>query len=423
MDPKIAPVASSERIMLLDVLRGFAIFGILMVNMQYFFMPITSMLAGHIATTDAGRISEGFIKYFFEGKFYVLFSMLFGYGFWLFIKRKRSGGGSIIPLYRRRLLVLLLFGAVHIVLLWPGDILFFYALFGFLLILFRNRNERSLLKWALVLVLVPKILMALMVIIFQFAQTDPAAAEAMAAGLQEREEYIAGFVSQAYSVYSGGTFTRIAAMRISEFQLMLPGVLFFYPVVLAMFLVGVWASRRNIFGNYRENLPFFRKAFRWGLGTGLIFNAIYVYTFFRTETMGMPDIWGLLSTVFHAAGGIAFLAFYVSAIVLLIERGKFNIPAKYLAPVGRMALTNYLLHSIICTTLFLPYGFGLFGRITVVEGILLSILIFGLQIPFSRYWLEHFNYGPFEWLWRSLTYGNWQPFKKGIPSGGKVSVA
>jgi uncharacterized protein len=415
MNSKISPVAASERILLLDVLRGFAILGILVVNMQYFYRPITSLLTETVAsTTVPGMISEGIIKYFFEGKFYVLFSMLFGYGFWLFISSKTTDGDGVLTLYIRRLLVLLFFGLAHIILLWPGDILFFYAIFGLLLILFRKKKERSLVKWGISLILVPKILMALMILFSHLAQANPAAAETMAAAMLEREQYIAGFVSRAGAIYSAGTFSQIMETRIREFVMLLPGVLFFYPVVLAMFLAGVWAARKKLFINYRENLPFFRKAFWWGLGTGLIFNSIYVYSFFRTSLMGMPDTWGLISTVFHAAGGIAFLAFYVSAFVLLLAGGKLEWLAGYLAPVGRMALTNYLLHSIICTTLFLPYGFGLFGRLTVIEGILLSLLIFGLQIPFSRYWLKHFSYGPFEWLWRSLTYGKWQPMVKGV---------
>jgi uncharacterized protein len=117
----------------------------------------------------------------------------------------------------------------------------------------------------------------------------------------------------------------------------------------------------------------------------------------------------MLST---ALGGVFLGLFYVSVIVLMLNRGKLQTFSRLLAPVGRMALTNYLMHSIICTSIFYGYGFGLYGKVSIFQGILLTILIFALQIPFSQFWLNHFHYGPFEWLWRSLTYGKLQPFRK-----------
>jgi uncharacterized protein len=128
--------------------------------------------------------------------------------------------------------------------------------------------------------------------------------------------------------------------------------------------------------------------------------------------MTIPNGWYILSTTSHIIGGISFGMMYVSIVALLFAKGKQKFLTQALAPVGRMALTNYLLHSIITAILFLPFGFGLFGKMEVWQGIVLTVLIFALQIPFSRFWLNRFHYGPFEWFWRSLTYMKIQPFQK-----------
>jgi uncharacterized protein len=413
MIAKFAPVPSAERIILLDVLRGLAIFGILIVNMQIFYRPVTVMLIGYTGSaTIADQAGEAFIKFFFEGKFYVLFSMLFGYGFWMFIKRAKPDIRSVLPIFRVRLLVLLLIGAAHAVLLWPGDILVFYSLFGFLLILFIRKQDRALINWAIWLALTPVIITVLSGLMIAMASLTPESAEMVGKTMQEREQTMVIFLNQAINVYSDGTFSEIVTVRLREYLMLLPGILFFYPTVLAMFLVGVWAARRGLLENHSKQLPFFNRALWWGLGAGVVFNAIYTYAWFRAGSLSMPGFWTVVASLFHTSGGISFFIFYVSAVVILFKKGRFALPAEYLAPVGQMALTNYLLQSVICTTIFLPYGFGLFGQITVLQGILISITIFSLQIPLSIYWLRYFNFGPLEWLWRSLTYMTWQPFRK-----------
>jgi uncharacterized protein len=171
-------------------------------------------------------------------------------------------------------------------------------------------------------------------------------------------------------------------------------------------------QEKGIIKNYSDHLPFFRRLLKWGLVIGIPVSAATVYAYTQAP-MSQPGIWNLLGTTGHTVSGIMLGLAYVSAIVLLTANGRMGKLLGLIAPVGRMALTNYLLHSIICTTLFLPYGFGLFGKIEIWQGILLTIVIFGLQIPFSIFWLKHFNYGPFEWLWRSLTYWKIQPLTVG----------
>ncbi len=404
------PVSRKDRIMQIDVLRGLAIFGILMVNMQIFHTPIITMLQGYGGSAStADFISQLFIKLFFEGKFYVMFSMLFGYGFYLFMHKQTDEGVSIVPFFRRRLFYLLLFGILHVVLLWPGDILIFYALFGFVLLLYRNVSDRGLIKWAIWLSLIPVIFTALAALMIQLAMMVPEAAAEAQQGIQENMERTQNMMQEFIAIYTNGSFTEIAMVRVREWTVMLPGLLFFYPMVLAMFLIGFWAARKGLVKNIQDHLGFFQKAFWWGLVLGLPLSVAYFWGYTKAEGQ-MPGPIMLLSSTAHIYGGFFLSLAYVSAIVLLVQRGKLKRFSHLLAPVGRMALTNYLMHSIICTTLFLPYGFGLFGQITHWQGIIISIAIFSVQIPLSRWWLNRFRFGPFEWLWRSLTYLKWQPF-------------
>lgn len=411
-EQNISPVAITERIQLLDVFRGLAIFGILMVNMQVFYHPITYMIIGSQSGGESlSVISESFIKFFFEGKFYVLFSMLFGYGFWLFINKQVPDGVRIIPVFRRRLFFLLLFGIAHFVFLWGGDILFFYALFGFFLILSRNISDERLISWAIPLALVPTIIMGFLMIMAWAFSGIPEAAEGMERSMTENAAALKLLAEEALVVHSSGNYWEILSMRLREWLTITQGGIFvFYPVVLGMFLFGSWVARKGYVKNYQEHLPFIRKVFWWSFTSGIILNTLYAISYQHSQP-NILNFWSFLSTITHTTGGVSFALVYTTAIILLTAKGGLITFSKALSPVGRMALTNYLLHSIICTTLFYSYGFGLLGKVEVWQGIILTIVIFALQIPFSKWWLKRFRYGPFEWLWRSLTYWKLQPFR------------
>lgn len=409
------PVKSQDRIVLLDVLRGLAIFGILMVNMQLFFRPMLYILTGFQGDESTlDQISTAFIKFFFEGKFYVMFSLLFGYGFFIFMNKNSEPGTNVLPVYLRRMFFLLIIGASHVVLLWSGDILIFYAMFGFLLPLFRKVSDRGLLRWAIWLAIIPSAITALMFVFISLMRQIPEAAPHIEAGLNQGAEAMKELTMKAAATYSSGTFAEIARTRLFEYRILLPGVLFFYPVVLAMFLLGSLAARKRLIENYKDYLPFFKKSARWGALIGIPFSALFAVSYFYAEPQKI-NIFQTLNTLSLALGGFFMSLFYISSVVLLSNQGKLNTISRLLSPVGRMALTNYLLHSIICSTLFYSYGFGLFGHITTFQGVLLTLIIFGLQIPLSHWWLKKFYFGPFEWLWRSLTYLKIQPLLKPNP--------
>lgn len=407
------PLNQNERIELIDALRGFALFGILMVNMLYMYAPMTQVMLG--AKADASMlqiIAESFIKFFFEGKFYVIFSMLFGYGFYIFMNKSNANNAPILPVFKRRLIILLIFGLAHIALLWVGDVLVYYSLFGFVLIIFRNASDTKIIKWAVILGLLPAFLLSLLTLLVALMAHIPEAKAQMDIEFEENIIIINNLVERAYSVYSSGTFTEMISFRIEEYLFLANGsILFFCPVILAMFLVGFWAARKGLLAHFNNNISFFRKTFWWGLFIGIISNVLYTISYHHAQP-NVPGGWSLVFASMHTFGGFSLGLCYVSGIILLFNKEKEQFFVQYIAPVGRMALTNYIMQSTITALLFHAYGLGFYGKVEAWQGIALTVLIYLLQIAFSRCWLKHFQFGPLEWLWRSLTYLKLQKMKK-----------
>ncbi|MDW8069462.1 MAG: DUF418 domain-containing protein [Anaerolineae bacterium] len=409
----LVPVHPAERIQVLDILRGFALFGILLVNMQIFSHPIQVILfPTDPATPWPDRVAEWLILTFGEGKFYALFSMLFGMGMMLLMGRVEARGGRFVPLYVRRLLVLLGIGLVHAFLIWMGDILVMYALLGFLLLLFRKAQPRTLLIWIGVFIAVPIMLLAGATALVALGRSIPEGAAQMdAAFAQIRSTFLAD-LERAYRVYSEGNFAEITAQRVYDYLSM--GLSSFYFIgfnVMAMFLLGVYLDRRGVFRDLESHRGLFRKLLVWGLALGLAGNALYATLIMPRSRFEMSGPL-LLATVAHTLGAPLLMLAYVSAISLLMLRPPWEQRLRVLAPAGQMALTNYLAQSIICTLIFYGYGLGLFGKVGAAAGIGLTLLIYFVQVLFSRWWMRRFLFGPAEWLWRSLTYLKWQPFRR-----------
>jgi len=409
----IAPVQQAERIQIVDILRGFALFGILFVNMTIFSRPIQSILFPVDPTTPwFDRSVEWLIHFLGEGKFYALFSMLFGLGLTLQMERIEGRGGRFVPLYLRRLLVLLGIGIVHAFLIWMGDILIIYALLGFLLIMFRKAKPRTLLVWMVILIALPLLFNAAATGLVELGRSAPEGAiqiEAAFAGT------IAGFTTDlenAYLVYANGNFAEITAQRFYDYTSM--GLMSFFVMgfnVMAMFLLGVYFGKQDIFRDLEANRDLFRKLLVWGLLIGLGGNALYATLILPISRIELS--WPLLlATVAQGIGAPLLMLAYVSAFCLVALSPGWGKRLQMLAPVGQIALTNYLTQSIVCTLIFYSYGLGLFGKMGGAMGIGLSIVIYLLQIPFSHWWMKRFKYGPAEWLWRSLSYGKPQPMKR-----------
>ncbi len=403
----LTPVQPGERIEVLDILRGFALFGILLVNMDLFINPIQSLLRPVTAGSSQTDLAVSFfVKFIGEGKFYSLFSFLFGYGFAILFLRSEEKGISFKALVSRRFFVLLLIGLIHAYLIWVGDILFMYSLLGFLLILFRKSKPKTLLIWAFVLLALPILLLAVGTLAIEAGKNIPEAAEQINNSFAEQTVQYQNDIERAYKIYPTGNFMEITQQRAYDMKFMISSMLFLALPVFAMFLIGLYFGKRQLLHNISENTVLWKKLFVWGLIFGIIGNLVFASLILSLERF-VPSFNLLFASLGQTIGALALCFFFISAFALYLNSDKSNKNYfAFLSPVGRMALTNYLMQSIICTMIFYGYGLGQFGQISKSEGLLLVVVIFFFQMILSNWWINRMKlkYGPVEWLWRKLTY-------------------
>jgi len=305
--------------------------------------------------------------------------------------------------------VLLLIGAFHLYFLWDGDILFLYALLGFLLPLFRKCSDRSLLIWAGALILSPVLIDVVQVLLNirmgSFLQS-------MAHSMDKQNGVPLDDTSAQY-LYSNNAgwnewrnwqkagFLYRYAYLIESNRL---------PKVLGMFLIGFWAGRKMIYAKPADYVGLFKSIRKWGFIIGIPANLAIAW--FEIDNKHIPNAWGLLDTFFYAVGVVPLSLAYVASICLFWVRTKGDNNWKVLAPVGRMALTNYLMQTILCIIIFYGVGFGLGGNMGPVVFWPIAFVIYSLQVIYSNWWFNYFEYGPVEWIWRQLTYGKRLNLKK-----------
>ena len=392
----MTPVPPAQRIELLDILRGAALFGILASNMRGFDSPMAAYIDHSLMWRGtADRIAQGGIDLLITGKFLTLFAFLFGVGFGMQMDRVAERGAST-GFYLRRLAVLLSLGLLHGFLLWWGDILAPYALMGMALYLFRNQSRESISLWAKILYIWPLIPMI------------AAAVFTVSGGqMQGPARPTAAELARIVQVYSTGTYAQIFREHVQELSFQAFTLFFFYPRVLGIFLAGLWTWRSGILSHLEEKQPLLRRFRRWGLSIGLGGNAMTV----AMQAIWRPDPFRMepLTVVQNLAGSVAVPAMslgYASALALLyLNSARWRARLRPFRAVGRMALTNYLAQSVICTTLFNAWGFGLFGCVGPLAGLIPTIAVYAAQMEASAAWLRRFAFGPMEWLWRVLTYG------------------
>jgi uncharacterized protein len=397
-EDQISPISLSERIEILDVLRGLAICGILIGNMQWFsgYGMMPKALAAQSPLAD--QFTHFLVHFFVEGKFYSIFSFLFGFGFALQIARAEKRGDLKATNFKRRLFWLLIIGLLHAYLLWAGDILSIYAVMGFLLILFCNKTNKALLKWALTLMVIPILTYILLYILF-VAFVSPEALASFEAGQMN-------FWNQAVQKIQQSSYLQI----ISDYNLnyiigRYAGLIFEMrlPKILAMFLLGFYAYRRGFFQDPTNHQPFIRRVLVYGLILGLIGNIAFA-ALAGKEAVLPPTPAGIAGVISYAFGVPALALGFIALITTLWQKTAWRNLLSFLAPVGRMALTNYLLQTVICVLIFYGYGFGQFGKVGATTATLIALTIFLSQILVSTLWLKFFSYGPMEWIWRQLTY-------------------
>jgi uncharacterized protein len=389
-----APVATGERMTVLDAVRGVAVLGILVINVValsgYAFTPPASHTQLPLAAGDAATWFA--LAFLVEAKFYSLFSFLFGVGFAVFVQRAAARGADPRRLFKRRLVGLAIIGLVHTLLIWYGDILLTYALIGFALVPFLRRDDRSVLRWATGLLVAPIVLYGLMFAVA--GQPPPPATSAEAALPPVMMAAVEKFTHGNYIQVVQGNIVFTIANAVRRLLLM------FFPRVLGMFLLGFYAGRRNMFADLRSHDRLFRKVAGAGCAVGLplsLFGALW-----GEYSVGPPNINGLVETVVKSIGVPALALGYAAGLCLLFQRLPRLMVT--LAPAGRMALTNYLMHSVAALIIFYSFGFGLFGRVSLTVGVAGALAFFALQIIISRWWLARAQFGPAEWLWRVFTY-------------------
>lgn len=402
----IGPVRSKERYIILDALRGLALLGICLANFPEF--SLYSFLHGEataeMPTAGIDRIVRYLQYLFIDGKFYTLFSLLFGIGFSIIISnamRKQVNGFSI---FYRRMTMLLLIGFVHLMFIWSGDILMLYALLGLLLPMFRNVSNRGLLTASVVFLL-------LSVGIDAFIMVTGAAPSAAVVRVQQYYCAQYGITDEnfAYWLRDAGNYTDVfkfliqgAFVRIQEF---IDGNRAFK--VMGLFLLGFYIGRNRFYARLEEKKGLLKRIAVWGGGIGLLTSLLYAWSAMN----GQP--WGLVGHTFLYTISVFPLgmAYAAGFCLFYLRKGEHRI-FHWLAAPGRMALTNYIGQSVWGMLIFYGIGLGMGADMGLVYVLLIATGVYLAEMVSSHIWLHYFQYGPLEWIWRMLTYGRWLSLRK-----------
>lgn len=424
------PTPESNRIESLDVFRGFALLGILLLNIIGFGLLSPSYSNPGFDLSQSGQasvVSWMTIEFLAEGAMRCLFSILFGAGVVLFTT---GVGARSAETHYRRTFWLLIFGLFNaFVLLWPGDVLVTYAVAGALLYLLREKSVKTLLSAASILILLMSLLhmgMGLGLGFTHQAYEKVVASEVSGTTLQvsnqDRElaqvwaEFAADFepsdaeVEAEYAERTesyGSAFGWTVKQNIEMYGFVIPVFLFWD--ALAMMMLGMALYKGGVLQAQRSR-RFYFKLMLFGFAVGLLINGYEVYVAYSNDFALIATFPQFQSTYHLGRLGIALG--YIGLLGLICRYGILKAITSRLAAVGRMALTNYLMHSVICAILFTGLGFGLVGQLTRFELYGVVIMIWLLQLALSPIWLAHYRFGPVEWLWRALTYGTWPPMKR-----------
>ena len=397
---------ATERIPSLDVLRGFAVLGILIVNMQGFARISTAYVnpvsAGGFAGAEVWLWS--FVYLFADTKFISIFSMLFGAGMAMMSDRMAARGVPGTGLHYRRQFWLLLIGLVHAYLIWHGDILVAYALCGFLLYPLRNLGPRRLLWIGGCAVAFVVLLWGLLgMSIPYWSQEDLALA---AAEWSPPQEVVDAEIAAFRGSWAAQVRTRAPISLMLETSAFLG---FFLWRAGGLMLVGMALYRLGVLTASRST-AFYRRMAVIGLAAGLplaaggvAYKLYHGFAFEKTLFQG---------TLFNYVGSVGVCLGYLALVMLAVQRGWLMGLQRRLAATGRMALTNYIAQSVICSLIFYGHGLGLFERIGAPGRLGIVVGIWVLQLWWSPWWLARYRFGPLEWVWRSLSYMKRQPLRR-----------
>ena len=381
-----------KRYLVLDALRGFALLGIILANFPEFSLWTFADPASH---TPLDRAVRAFQYFFIDGKFYTLFSVLFGIGFSI----QLANAGQRTGKFYRRMTVLFIIGLLHLLFLWSGDILMLYAAMGMLLPLFRRLPVRGLLTAAGIFLVLPVICDALF----------PHLADPLETGYMSLSDRYGisevGFAAWLRDLdgYGGlNRFLRMGAVeRMWEFVSSHR-----YFKVLGLFLIGFAIGNKRMFADLPAFSGLLRKVLVWGLAVGMPVSLLYTWSSMTGGSTVLRDVFYLFSVY---PMGLA----YAAGFCLLFER-RAGAPAwRLFGATGRMACSNYLGQSVFGILLFYGIGLGWGAGVDLLTTELIALGVYVFQMIFSHFWLKYFNFGPVEWVWRMLTYRQRLPLLRG----------
>ncbi|MEU7578524.1 DUF418 domain-containing protein [Streptomyces sp. NPDC041068] len=378
--------------MQVDALRGFALFGILMVNITYMASAYhgTGLEDPGLGDTGPGgalnEAARALVAVFFEAKFFLLFSFLFGYSFTLQLASAERRGARFVPRFLRRLTGLFAIGAVHAVVLFPGDILTLYAVLGLVLLALRGIRPRTAVRVAVALLVVTAAGYVLL-----------ASAVAQAGGGGTIPESTASAAAQATEALRGGPASVIGA-HVRELPSVAVLLLFFQaPSALAAFLLGLAAGRRQALATNTDRHQKLLRRLQWaGFTVGLLGGVVYA-----DASLNHPESAYQLAAMGLDVITAPLLAAAYAATLLRLPHGHPVITT--LAPAGRLSLTDYIGQSLVCALLFTGFGAALMGRVEPIGLVAIALTLFAVQTAASRWWLRRHTYGPLEWLLRAWT--------------------
>ncbi len=406
--PSPAAPNKADRITVVDALRGFALLGILIAHLSVWFDggPLPNSVYAVNANSIANTVVQTVVGIFVSGKFYTFFSFLFGLSFALMLTRSTESDGKFLGRFAWRLVVLGGIAFLHC-LHWRGDILSIYALLGFPLLLFRKAPTGLILAVAILLVLnVPTQVRN----VYNESVATPQTKDQN----EQRQKAFNKTVDANYKIFKQGSYTEVVQVNLSEFETKMnfqfdSGRIY---ITLGFFLLGLYAGRRRLFQHLSDNRALFRRITKF---CGFTVLGIILFILAVVLVMGdnpqLPKPVEVVFSLLISLGEGALTVFYIAGLTLLFQKVAWQRITQPLASVGKMALTNYILQSVIGTLIFYGYGLGLVGEVSSAVAITLTIPIFLAQVLFSRWWLARFQYGPLEWLWRSLTYLKAQPMR------------
>jgi uncharacterized protein len=401
---KAGPITSGERILYIDILRGMALFGILAANMRGFSAPAD--LYGNIGRLFHERadvIAQGFIDIFIQGKFVTLFSFLFGLGFAVQMSRAEARGAKFMGFYPRRLVALAIFGLIHGILIWWGDILLTYSVAGALLIIFRKRSQKIILRVALGIFVAP-------LLVFGGLSIAGVLGHGPFAHINNTP-FDMSKISPIIATYAHGTELQIIRQNWLQWRSDgLPSTVFAI-YALCLFLAGMWVYRSGIIDRLGEYKPLLKRICAICIPLGIAANIGVVYAQHH-DKIARPILWGFLANALDLPAAHLLSLGYAAGLAVLIQSDAWRRGLTPFAAVGRMALTDYLTQSLVCTYFFYSYVTGFYGRMGPAVGLVATVVLYSAQILFSNWWLSKYRFGPVEWVWRGMTYGKFPAMRR-----------